>query len=62
MAHLKQIFNCVCGDKHESVGRLGGFPILLCPAAPSNALYFFPDKLFLTTGNPPAAAKKEGKK
>ena len=58
MAHLKQLYECVCGEQHESIGRLGGFLVLLCPAAPSHALYFHPEKPFLTTGAP----KKETKK
>lgn len=54
----KALYECICGDKHEAVARLANFPVLLCPHAPDNALYFWPNRPVLTTGKP----KKEGKK
>ena len=57
MPKLTAEYDCVCGGQHESIGRLGGFPILLCPAAPSHALYFHAGKPFLTTGKVPPTKK-----
>ena len=51
---LKQVFPCICGETHEAIARVAQWPVILCPLAPANVLYFYPGKPFLVTGKPPA--------